>query len=227
MADLSYTITPKSDQLNADDLIGANKTLVITDVSASNSPDQPVSIHYQGGDGRPYKPCKSMRRVLIHAWGSESDNWIGKAMVVYRDESVTWAGQAVGGIRISHLSHIDGPITISLTATRGKRKKTTIQKLDFQGGGDDLQKYRDALSLSVAGGIDALKQAWASIPSGARSKLAGFKDQCKAQIEAQQQPQPEPQVQGFTPVQAEEKPQQRPQDPQPQEQGAAIDPSEL
>jgi len=35
----------------------------------------------------------------------------------------------VGGIRISHMSHIDKPVTIALTATRGNKKPTTVQPL--------------------------------------------------------------------------------------------------
>lgn len=35
----------------------------------------------------------------------------------------------VGGIRISHMSHIDKPVTIALTATRGNKKPVTVQPL--------------------------------------------------------------------------------------------------
>src|SRR5690625_6686577 len=76
--DLSHTIVPKSDQLNADDLIAGNITIKVTDIKASDSPDQPVIIHYENDNGRPYKPCKSMRRVLIQAWGANGKQWIGK-----------------------------------------------------------------------------------------------------------------------------------------------------
>ena len=86
--DLSHTIVPKSDQLNADDLIAGNITITVTDIKASDSPDQPVIIHYENDNGRPYKPCKSMRRVLIQAWGANGKQWIGKSMTLYRDPDV-------------------------------------------------------------------------------------------------------------------------------------------
>jgi hypothetical protein len=66
---LAETIIPKSDQLNADDLITGTITVKITAVKGSNEPQQPVSIHYEGDNGKPYKPCKSMRRILVSAWG--------------------------------------------------------------------------------------------------------------------------------------------------------------
>ena len=63
MTDLSKTIDPKSDQLNSDDLIAGPITIRITKVSANlSSPEQPISIFFEGDNGKPYKPCKSMRR---------------------------------------------------------------------------------------------------------------------------------------------------------------------
>ena len=75
---------------------------------------------------RDFVPCKSMRRVLIAAWGDKGADWVGKVMELYGDPSVKWAGEAVGGLRISALSDIAKPLTIALTATRGSRKQTTI-----------------------------------------------------------------------------------------------------
>ena len=126
--DLSYVIKPKSDQLNADDLIAGAIQITVTGVKAVNG-DQPLAINFHGDNGKPYKPCLSMRRVLIMAWGKDGNAWIGKSIVLFLDPSVTWSGQAVGGIRISHLSHISQPMTLSLTATRGKRKPYTVQPL--------------------------------------------------------------------------------------------------
>jgi hypothetical protein len=62
------TIVPKSDQLNSDDLIGGPRTIRLTKVHLTGE-EQPVALHYEGDDGKPYKPCKSMRRVLVQLWG--------------------------------------------------------------------------------------------------------------------------------------------------------------
>lgn len=130
MTDLSQTIIPKSDQLNSDDLIVGPMTVRITKVSASpSSPEQPVSIFFEGDDGKPYKPCKSMRRVLVSAWGSDGSKYPGRSMTLYRDPAVKWGGIEVGGIRISHLSDIAESLTLALTATRASRKPYTVAVL--------------------------------------------------------------------------------------------------
>jgi len=120
----------KSDQLNADDLIAGPRTITITGVRANEgSPEQPVSISFEGDSGKPYKPCKSMRRAMVHLWGPDTKNYIGRSMTLYCDPNVMFGGMKTGGIRISHMSHIDAPQTIALTATRARRAPFTVQPL--------------------------------------------------------------------------------------------------
>lgn len=128
ISDLTRTITPKSDQLNADDLIAGPINVTVQAVRMVANDDQPIVLEI--GQGRqPYKPCKSMRRLLIFVWGKDGNAWVGRSMTLFNDPNVTWAGQKVGGIRISHVSHIDEPISLSLTANRGKRKPYTVEPL--------------------------------------------------------------------------------------------------
>lgn len=129
MTDLSQTIAPKSDQLNADDLIGNPRTVTVSRVSRMNEPDQPIAIHYEGDGGKPYKPCKSMRRVLVMVWGNDGTAYAGRRMTLYRDDAVVFGGVAVGGIRISHVSGIDKAVTMALTVTRTSRKPYTVKPL--------------------------------------------------------------------------------------------------
>lgn len=126
---LRDTITPKSDQINADDLMGVEKTITVTGVKRGSA-DQPVSIHYEGDDGRPYKPCKSMRRVLITCWGDDGHAWVGGSMRLYCDPDVKWGGVKVGGIRISHLTGIDRTMHLALTATKGKREPYKVEPME-------------------------------------------------------------------------------------------------
>ena len=128
MTDLRETVVPKSDQLNADDLIGGPITIHITKVSLLAG-EQPVGIGFEGDNGKPYKPCKSMRRVLIKVWGSDGNAYVGRSMTLYRDDTVRFGGVDVGGIRISHMSGLDKPITMALTATRAQRKPYTVRPL--------------------------------------------------------------------------------------------------
>lgn len=159
--DLTQTIAPKSDQLNADDLIAGEKTITITQVSKSNTPDQPVAIGFEGDNGKPYKPCKSMRRVLVQVWGKDGQSYVGKSLTLYRDTSVKFGGVDVGGIRISHMSDIDKPITMALTASKTIRKPFTVQplKVEAQKKAQDKQAP-EVFTLSLLnpeGGFDEME----------------------------------------------------------------------
>jgi hypothetical protein len=50
-------------------------------------------------------------------------------MTLYRDPAVKFGGMDVGGIRVSHLSHIDKPLSVALTVSRGKRAPYVVQPL--------------------------------------------------------------------------------------------------
>lgn len=127
--DITETLAPRSDQLNADDLVAAPRTVTVVEVRPGSA-EQPVEIVTQEfGPGRPYKPGKSMRRVLAKVWGVESSEWVGRAMTLYNDPSIRFGKEATGGIRISHMTGIDTAQTISLTVTRGKRAPFTVQPL--------------------------------------------------------------------------------------------------
>ena len=148
--DISKTIEAKSDQLNADDLIGTSKILKITDIKMIAG-DQPVSIFYEGDNGKPYKPSKGMRRVLIAAWGTDSAQFIGRSLKVYNDASVKWAGQEVGGIRISAMSDIPGPLKIALTLAKGKRVPYSVEVLAVK----TIEEMRaDCIAAIKAKGIE-------------------------------------------------------------------------
>ena len=123
---LRDTIEPKSDQINYDDCIAGPIVDKVVNL-AMGTPDQPVIVRLE--KHRDYKPCKSMRRVLIAAWGDQGRLWIGKSLTLVGDPSVRFGGVEVGGIRISHLSGIDKPMTIKLTTARSKRSDYTVQPM--------------------------------------------------------------------------------------------------
>lgn len=118
--DMSRFIEAKSDQLNSDDLIGTDRTIKITKVTGSDG-DQPVSIHYEGDQGKPFKPCKTIRRVLVGIWGKYAQEYVGRSLTLYRDDRVTFGGLEVGGIRISHASHLDKDTVVVVMKSKGKK----------------------------------------------------------------------------------------------------------
>lgn len=155
--DITSTVEPRSDQLNFDDVQTVPMTITVTAVKAG-PPDQPVELHNAEHEGRPYKPGKSMRRVLIAAWGTDATRYVGRKITLYGDPSIRFGKDAVGGIRISHLSHLDKPLTVALTVTRGKRAPFTVQPL--QAVADESTVVDVLAEINDAGSLPALKAAW-------------------------------------------------------------------
>lgn len=123
--DLQRATQAKSDQLNSCDLLGGAIVAKIVDVKAGNS-DQPVIIVIDSWP-QPWKPSKTALRVLCACWGGDPSVWIGRYAVLYNEESVQWGGVAVGGIRCSHLSHIDKKKVIMVNEKRGKKGAQTVE----------------------------------------------------------------------------------------------------
>jgi hypothetical protein len=145
---LLKSVEPKSDQLNADDLVGGPVTVRVKDVKRGKTPEQPVWLELDGYDGRPYKPCKSMRRVLIQLWGDSPAKWAGRSMTLFCDPSVSFGGMRVGGIRISHLSDIEHEVTLLLTTTRGKRGECKIAPLVVKSSESMLDRALKAVAVA-------------------------------------------------------------------------------
>lgn len=126
--DVADTIIPRSDQINAEDLIAGNMTVTITAASRGNS-EQPVNLSLAEIPNRVYRPGKSMLRVMSAAWGTETDAWIGQRLTLFCDPSVKWGGTEVGGVRIAAMSGITAPLKLALTVTRGTKKPFVVQPL--------------------------------------------------------------------------------------------------
>lgn len=158
--DITKTTEPKSDQINYDDVATRTVTVTVTEVKAG-SKEQPVDVHLVEFPGRPFRPSKSMRRVLIAAWGPEASNYVGRRMILYGDPTVKFGGIEVGGIRISHLSDIPEALSVGLTVTRGKRAPFIVQPLDGDVSG------RDWLAELAVTGDD--KEAVAALGTAAKN----------------------------------------------------------
>lgn len=177
VSSLKDTIVPKSDQLNSEQLIAGPITITITTVKRGNTDDQPVVVGYQGDDGRPYKPCKTMRKVMIFAWGDDGREWVGRSMTLFADPEVKFGGVKVGGIRISHMSHIERDISVSLTATRGKKAPVTIRKLEEKPKAktisvEEVTTIKRALMAEAEKGMSVLVAAWKSLDAEMRLAIS-------------------------------------------------------
>jgi hypothetical protein len=177
--DMSETIAPKSDQLDAVDLLGGDRTFTIERISRNND-EQPFNFHLAEFP-RPWRPNLSMRRVLMACWGKDAATYVGRRVTLYCDPDVEFGGAAVGGTRIRALSHIDKPKQVPLLVKRGKSKVYVVQPLKDAPApaakpkvptADEL--IADAEKASSNDALNVVARTAASVLSG--DELAAVKD---------------------------------------------------
>lgn len=184
MNDMSSVIEPRSDQQNADDFIGGPRTITITAVHIQPG-EQPVSIAFEGDNNKPWKPCKSMSRVLVQAWGPDASKYAGRSLTLYRDPKVKWGGLEVGGIRISHMSDIENDMVMALTETRGKRAPFKVCRLQAQAvKPDKAAEWASEHIAAVQQADDASYEALVTSGAKAMGKLKNSRPELHAQVEA-------------------------------------------
>jgi hypothetical protein len=126
--DISQALVAKSDQINASDLTGSPIVATIKDVRKGDAV-KPVIIDLEGMDGRPWKPSKGMLRVIAHAWGTESDKWIGRLVKLANNPEVIYAGEKVGGVEVIAMSHVSAAFTIPVRISQKKVKQHAVTVL--------------------------------------------------------------------------------------------------
>ena len=174
----------KSDQLNADDLISGPRTIRVRGVKEGS--DGKIHVSFDGDDNKPWKPSKTALRCLAAVWGDDGEKWVGLHCTIYNDETVKWAGEEVGGIRVSHLEGLSQPRKLMLAYARGKKKEHILQPLSV---GGPAAKWKERLFAVAEGGGDvSVEDAWAKVPAKVKKDLGeGIYDQLIALEKAAQE----------------------------------------
>ena len=181
---MKITAEPRSDQWNADDFIGGPKTFTIAGATEGKA-EQKYDIHLVG-EKRVWRPPPTVRRIIMAAWGTESDDWIGKRVTLILDPDVPFGPQKVGGVRISHLSHIDGELRLASTKKRGKREPVVIQPLVTTV--DPVQVQKAVAAIRNAATIPELDKIGAHAERvGISGEVRDAIDTRRAELEAQDQ----------------------------------------
>lgn len=179
---LLKAMAPKSDQLNADDLVSSPKNITITGVKVSVSGEQRIHVHYQNDEGKPWKPSKGMARIVAQLFGDDPDRWMGQSLTLYRNPDVKYAGEAVGGIWISHATGLEKPQKMMITVAKSKRVPHTVypfvhQQVAASQVDHDLMLKTIAQSLKNAAlkGSAALAAYWNTVTADYRNdKMVAF-----------------------------------------------------
>ena len=141
---MRITAEPRSDQINYEDFLAGPRVYTIGGVRVGTA-EQKYDIQLQE-EQRVWRPPLTVLRTLIACWGDDATVWQGRQVELYGDPSIRFGKEAVGGIRIKALSHLDEPKTVTVTVARGKRQKITIQPLPVQEAqsqqqGPDIDAY--------------------------------------------------------------------------------------
>ena len=173
---MKITAEPRSDQWNADDFLGGSRTFTIAG-ARDGTAEQKYDIQLEG-EARAWRPPLTMIRVLLKAWGDESDEWVGRRVTLYQDATVRFGKEVLGGIRISHLSHIgDKPLNVKVTTSRGKRETVTVQPLKEAAPTTPRDWRTEAAALT--GNVDGLRALYmdAQAAGADAETLAHIKEQ--------------------------------------------------
>jgi len=187
---LQQALAPRSDQLNGDDLIVGNITIVIAKVNINLGSEQKIIINYHGDNGKPWKPSKGMGRVLTMILGGDPDKWVGETVELYRDETVSFGkDKNCGGIRIAGMSAVKTRTILSITTAKGKKSQVTIEPIVVSGN-QQQQRVQAApqqteppnakrewavkLKAAVNYGSLAVDEVWAMVPVELRADMDSF-----------------------------------------------------
>lgn len=125
--DITSMLVGKSDQLDNTDLIAGPRDFTITGVSGGSA-EQPLNIALAEFD-RPWRPGLTMRRLLAAIWGPDASVYVGRKVRLYRDPDVRFGAEKPGGTRLSHASHLDKRVTVTLPTSKGKFGAFTVEPL--------------------------------------------------------------------------------------------------
>ena len=154
---MRVTIEKKTDQLNYEDFLGGVTRIVTIAGVKAGTKEQQYDIALEG-DKRVWRPAVTVLKLLVAAWGDDATEWVGRRAMLYGDPTITFGRDRVGGIRVSHLSHIAETVTANLTETRGKRKIHTVDPLP------DAPAAPTEADVKASTDTDLLRSWWTAHP---------------------------------------------------------------
>jgi hypothetical protein len=161
--DITESLAPTSDQLDAIELVSGPRTFVVESVSAGTA-EQPVQVKLVDFP-RVWRPSKGMRRVLAAGWGVDASKWAGRSVTLFFDPDVSFGKDKPGGTRISHMSDLPGGerLSVPLLVSRGKSAMFTVDPLT-EPARSATTSEPTAKQLAAAADLDQLKEWWRAHP---------------------------------------------------------------
>lgn len=153
--DVTDALAPKSDQLTFAHVESGPMEVTVARVEQAkiSVSETQLIIHFMEFPGQPLKPGKIICRVIAKVWGKQAREWIGRRMRLYGDPSIKYGGKAVGGVRLSHMSGLEAPRIVEVSAGAGTRARVPLEPLD-----DPIQPHLSAFAAATS--LPELKAAW-------------------------------------------------------------------
>lgn len=179
MVNIAATLVSNSTQLDNIDLMGGARDFTIVDAAMNEGSEQPLSIRLAEYD-RPWKPGLTMRRLLSEMWGSETDAWSGRRVRLFRDETVSFGKSRTGGTRISHASHIDKKITVTLPTSKGKFGEFTVHPLIESAPSQQAPPEPTAEQVAACTDLGVLERMWQVSGRERQAQIEARRDEIQA-----------------------------------------------
>ena len=170
--DITDALAPKSDQLDAVELVNPRTFTIDTGSRLGTREGATVAEIRFVGFPRWWRPSKGMLDVLAKCWGTDGKAWVGRSVTLYNDPEVTFGKDKVGGIRISHLSHIDGPVTVMIRGRgQGARKIAWPVKPLTVAAPPPPPAAMSLEDVAATTDTDTLRTAWQGSPPDVRAAI--------------------------------------------------------
>jgi len=175
---MRVTAPARSDQINADDFIGGPRTFTLGEVHPGKA-EQLYDIDLVELPGKVWRPPLTVLRLLIAAWGDEASDWAGRRVTLFRDESVSFGKDAIGGIRISHMSHLpdEKPFKTKVQTSRGKRTPMSVEPLIEEA----TTPEPTAEQVAECNDVDALRAMWKNAGPERQAQIKARVDELNAE----------------------------------------------
>jgi hypothetical protein len=165
------SLEAKSDQINAADLMGTTVTIKIAGLKVQSKEQQKWTFRLDGNE-KFFRPSKGMCRLIAKIWG-DPKTYAGQSMTLYREDDALYAGQAVGGIRISHMTGISAPVEVSIPISRTKSRAYTVRPLTVESPAAPVRDAAvEAAALAAAAQGVASFTAWWRSDYGVANRAA-------------------------------------------------------
>jgi len=170
--DITDALAPKSDQLDAVELVNPRTFTIDTGSRLGTREGATVAEIRLVDFPRVWRPSKGMLDVLAKCWGTDGKAWAGRSVTLYNDPEVTFGKDKVGGIRISHLSHIDGPVTVAIRGRgQGARKIAWPVKPLVVAAQPPPPAAMSLEDVAATTDTDTLRTAWQGSPPDVRAAI--------------------------------------------------------